>query len=82
METLGLEALINTDIVSKFLVGTKDFKDLPVMWAEIYLNEQNNHDLYGRNNSEGNDFNGLRLICEPMDEDGNAIADIPEGSRT
>jgi len=76
VETLGLESLFNTDKISEFLAGAKAFEDLPVMWAEIYLNEQNNHDLNGRNNSEKIDCDGLKLICAPMDEYGSEIVDI------
>ena len=71
VETLGLESLMNTDVISEFLAGAKVFKELPVMWIEVYLNEQNNPDLNGRNHSEGiNNCDGLKLICEPMDEYG------------
>ena len=77
VDTLGLESLINADIISEYLAGTKAFKDLPVMWAEVYLNEQNNPDLNGKNHSEGiGCCDGLKLLCEPMDEYGKEIADI------
>ncbi len=80
VETLGLESLMNTDVVSEFLSGSKAYKDLPVMWIEVYLNEQNNSDLNGRNNSEVSDFDGLKLICEPMAAYGVEIADILKGA--
>lgn len=77
VDTLSLESLMNIDIISEYLAGTKAFEDLPVMWAEVYLNEQNNPDLNGKNHSEGIDCrDGLKLLCEPMDEYGNEIADI------
>lgn len=49
VDTLGLESLMNTDIISEYLAGAKAFEDLPVMWVEVYLNEQNNPDLNGKN---------------------------------
>lgn len=77
VDTLSLESLMNIDIISEYLAGTKAFEDLPVMWAEVYLNEQNNPDLNGKNHSEGIGCrDGLKLLCEPMDEYGNEIADI------
>ncbi|MEQ1838329.1 MAG: TOPRIM nucleotidyl transferase/hydrolase domain-containing protein [Candidatus Nitrotoga sp.] len=81
VETLGLESLMNTDVISEFFVGSKSYKDLPVMWIEVYLNEQNNPDLNGKNNSEGIVCDGLKLICEPMAvEYGAEIADILKGA--
>lgn len=81
VETLGLESLMNTDVINEFLVDSKSYKDLPVMWIEVYLNEQNNPDLNGKNNSEGIVCDGLRLICEPMAvEYGTEIADILKGA--
>lgn len=80
VETLGLESLMNTDVIREFFVGSKSYKDLPGMWIEVYLNEQNNPDLNGKNNSEGAVCDGLKLICEPMMEYGSEIADILKGS--
>jgi len=80
VETLGLESLMNTDAIREFLAGGKTYKDLPVMWVEVYLNEQNNPDLNGRNNSEVIDCDGLKLICEPMVEYGTEITDILKGA--
>lgn len=76
VETLGLESLINTRVISSFLAGVKTFENLPVMWAEVYLDEQNNPDLNGRNNSEEIDCDGLKFLCEPMVEFAGAIAEI------
>ncbi|GJL79973.1 MAG: ATP-dependent endonuclease [Nitrospinaceae bacterium] len=76
VETLGLENLINTDTVNEFLASNKSYKDLPVMWVEVYLNEQNNPDLNGRNNTKKLDIDGLKLICEPIDDYGKEIEDI------
>lgn len=80
VETLGLESLMNTDVISEFLAGAKAYKDLPVMWVEVYLNEQNNPDLNGKNNSLDIVCDGLKLICEPMGEYGKEIAEILKGA--
>ena len=68
VETLGLERLINIDAVSLFLAGARHFGQLPMMSVEVFLNEQNNPDLNGRNNSDGALCDGLALICSPMDD--------------
>ncbi|MDD4963207.1 MAG: AAA family ATPase [Gallionella sp.] len=80
LETLGLESLMNAEVVKEFLAGSKFYNDLPVMWVEIYLNEQNNPDLNGKNNTQDANYDGLKLICEPMIEFGTEIADILKGS--
>ena len=76
LETIGLESLMNTDKIMEFLSGTKEVKDLPVMWAEVYLNEQMNPDLNGKNNSDGFRCDGFKLICKPTDDYGADIAEI------
>lgn len=68
VEALGLESLFNTHTISSFLAGDKAIEDLPKLYIELYLNEQDNCDLFGRNNLDGVQANGLRLICEPSEE--------------
>lgn len=76
IESLGLENLFNAHVVARFLKGAKDLGSLPVMHVEIYLDEQNNPDLNGKNNSEDQLCDGLRLICEPIDDFRSHIADV------
>ncbi|WP_230874627.1 ATP-dependent nuclease [Methylomonas sp. LL1] len=59
---------MNIDAVSGFLAGDRDFGQLPCMRVEVFLNEQHNPDLNGRNNSDSVLCDGLALICSPMDE--------------
>ncbi len=83
VETLGLERLMNIDAVSEFLEGKRDYSEMPVLSVEIFLNEQRNSDLNGRNNSDGVLCDGLSLICSPVDEysaDIQAILADPEAS--
>ncbi len=68
VETFGLESLINKDRVSDFLNNSKTFDNLPEMLIEVYLNEQNNPDLNGKNNTDKCICDGLKLICKPMKE--------------
>ncbi|MDV6326861.1 AAA family ATPase [Idiomarina sp. Sol25] len=74
VETLGLENLFNTNAVQDFLAGDKAYENLPVLIAELHLNEQNNISLNGKNNIDGVLADGLQLICEPNDELSSEIA--------
>ncbi len=76
VEAIGLENLFNTDIIDHFLASEKKMEDLPTLFIEVYLNEQNDPDLNGKNNSEALVCDGLQLICEPIDALSNEIKDI------
>jgi predicted ATP-dependent endonuclease of OLD family len=76
VENIGLENLFNYQVINDFLQSDKKYENLPVLFIELYLNEQNNSDVFGRNNQKGADFNGLKLICEPNDEFSKDIKDI------
>nr|WP_330359769.1 TOPRIM nucleotidyl transferase/hydrolase domain-containing protein [Solemya pervernicosa gill symbiont] len=65
---MGLESLMNIDAVNEFLAGTRDYGNLPQLQVELYLNEQNNSDLNGKNNSDGVECDGLVLRCVPIDD--------------
>jgi len=73
VETLGLESLFNTDVIEEFLSSEKNIKyeKLPKLCVELYFNEQDNHRLCGKVNSDG-----LMLICEPIDDLSDDIRDI------
>lgn len=68
VESTGIESLLNAHCVENFLAGEKEFDALPVMYIEVFLNEQNNADVHGKCNSKNMNCDGLRLICEPIHE--------------
>ncbi|MGE2433703.1 ATP-dependent nuclease [Morganella morganii] len=68
IETLGLDNLFNKNIIDKFLHGSKEIASLPNMQIELYLSEQSDPDLCGKNNSEKRDCCGLSLICQPHED--------------
>lgn len=68
VETSGLESLMNVESLAGFLAGDREYGNLPILEVEVYLNEQNNPDLNGRNNSDGVKCDGLVLRCAPMDD--------------
>lgn len=78
IETLSLESLLNATMVSDFLEGEKKLENLPIMYVELYLNEQGNPDLNGKNNSDKNICDGLRLTCEPIEDFSKEITQILE----
>lgn len=76
VEKIGLENMFNYQTISEYMQSDKRYENLPVLSIELYLNEQNNPDVFGRNNKKGTDFNGLKLVCEPNDEFSRDIRDI------
>lgn len=68
VESLGIEALLNAEVVNGFLAGNKNIQDLPTLIVELYLNDEGNPDLNGRCHTENNDHDGLKLTIEPNDE--------------
>lgn len=67
IENIGVESLFNKECIRMFLESDRDYRNLPELYAEIYLNEQTNEELNGRNNSEHRNCDGLRLVLKPDD---------------
>ncbi|WP_439558261.1 ATP-dependent nuclease [Dyadobacter sp.] len=65
VESIGLDYLFNTKVVSAFLNSDKKYSDLPVLKIEIFLNEQNNEETNGKINSDKKELDGLTMVCEP-----------------
>ncbi|PWS31162.1 AAA family ATPase [Pedobacter paludis] len=78
IETLGIESIFNIDVVEQFLLSSKKYENLPIVFIELYLNEQHNPDVNGKHNSENIICDGLRLCCEPNDDLGKEIKEILE----
>lgn len=76
IETYGLDSLFNLTVIQDFLNSDKKYENLPKLFIEVYLNEQNNPDLNGKINSDEIVCDGLRLICEPNDDLSKEIKDI------
>jgi putative ATP-dependent endonuclease of OLD family len=75
-ETIGLESLFNHEVVGEFLRSSKRYEDLPELFIEIYLNEQNDDLLNGKNNSDNILCDGLYMKCAPIDELSREIREI------
>lgn len=68
VDSIGLDRLINVVAVDSFMRSDRAYDKLPVLYAELYLNDHGNFQLDGRNNSENTDCHGLRMTCQPNDE--------------
>jgi len=78
VETIGLENIFNTEVITRFLTSEKRLEDLPILFVEVYLNEQSDPDFNGKNCSEDRVCDGLQLLCEPIDSFGAEIKRILE----
>lgn len=65
IESIGLENLFSQQTISSYLETKKRFADLPKLYIELYLDEQNDQFFNGKNNSTGVTSDGLFMICEP-----------------
>ncbi|MFV1850415.1 MAG: AAA family ATPase [Thalassospira sp.] len=77
VQTIGLESLFNAKVIDEFLAGEKKYGDLPELYIELFLDEQNNPELNGRKHSlDPKDFDGLKLKCVPRDDLSEDILEI------
>lgn len=76
IETIGLDNIFNAEVIQDFLSSDKRYENLPVLFIELYLNEQNNPELNGKANSNDRVCDGLRLVCEPSDHLSQDIKEI------
>jgi putative ATP-dependent endonuclease of the OLD family len=79
VESIGLESLFNFQTIQNFLNSDRMFENLPELYVELYLDEQDDPELNGKIYSDGGVMcDGLRLICEPNDTLSEAIKEILE----
>ena len=76
VETYGLESLFNNETIQEFLSSDKKIENLPVLYIELYINENGNKDLDGKYNSLNESGHGLLLICEPREDLSKEIKEI------
>jgi putative ATP-dependent endonuclease of the OLD family len=81
VETLGLETLFNINVIKGFLAGTKKIENLPTLFVEVYLSEQNDPVLNGKYNSTNTICDGLRLECAPIEEYTKEISEVLAGDQ-
>ncbi len=76
IESTGLENIFNSQVIKEFLASDKKYENLPTLSIELYLNEQNNPDLNGKNNLDEIICDGLKLEIIPNDELSKDIQEI------
>ena len=65
VEAIGIDKLLNIDAVQQFHAGEHNYKLLPKLTVELYLDGSLDYMMNGRNNSDGITCYGIRLVCEP-----------------
>ena len=66
VESIGLDRLINIEAIKKFNSGRRSYENLPVLRIELYLSGDNfDFTMCGKNNTDGTECDGIRLVCEP-----------------
>ncbi|MBA4406572.1 ATP-dependent endonuclease [bacterium] len=78
IDTLALESMFNFEVIKNFLGSDRKYENLPTLFIELYLNEQNDHELNGKCNSENIECDGLKLECLPNDDLSKQIKEILE----
>ncbi len=68
VDNIGFDRLLNVDAVNNFMASDRAYEKLPKLYIELYLNDQGNFELDGKNNSENRVCYGLKMICAPNDE--------------
>ncbi len=76
VETIGLEHLFNVQSINNFLISDRKLENLPILLVELFLNDESNEFLEGKNNSAKKECNGIKLFCKANDEYSKIISEI------
>lgn len=75
VESLGIDKLLNVKSVEKFNEGIREFRKLPKLIIEVYLEGDFDHTMNGKNNTDGRVCDGIRLVCEANKDYFNEVKD-------
>lgn len=81
VETKGLENLFNAAVIENFMLSDRKYENLPELFVELYLSDQFEPDLNGKNNSDIKTCDGIKLHCIPnhnLGKEINAILSHPD----
>lgn len=67
IEALGIDSILNKEVVARFLSGKKQVNLLPKLIVDIFLKEGDDESLYGNQNMLKQQTDGLRMIIAPLD---------------
>jgi len=76
VETKGLENLFNASVIYDFLNSDRKYENLPELYVELYLSDQFDPDLNGKNNSDIKTCDGIKFQCQPNHALGKEIKEI------
>ncbi|MDR2709679.1 MAG: AAA family ATPase, partial [Elusimicrobiota bacterium] len=77
VENIGLENLFNHKAVDDFMnSGDRKYEELPKLLIELYLGEQDDENMNGKNNTKNELCDGLKLICEADDRFSKEVTEI------
>lgn len=66
IEKIGFQSLFNSDSISEFMEGEKNYENLPELFIELYIdNELENFYINGMHNSDELSMNGLKMTISP-----------------
>lgn len=65
VEAIGLDRLLNIEAVNIFNAGERTYNNLPVLIIELYLTGEFDYTMNGKNNTDGIECDGIRLVCAP-----------------
>lgn len=77
IETLGLDNLFNNGCITSFFENKK-YELLPELTIELFFDNLNDEEFYGKNNSLNANHYGISLICKPIQEASKEIVEILE----
>lgn len=64
VEEIGLDRLFNAKAITSFMNGPRNPNEIPLMFVELYFNNQMDESLEGMNNSERKNCCGIKMVCE------------------
>ena len=66
---IGLQSLFNIKAINRFMEGTKEYQNLPILEVELILSDDiMNFKINGVHNSKGKALNGLKMLILPNDD--------------
>ncbi len=80
LETIGFDKILNTDAVNEFNAGERTYENLPDLRIELYLDGNFGFSMNGKNNMDGIECDGIRLVCEPNEDYRAEIAEVLDGN--
>ena len=81
VESIGIDKLLNAEVVQKFGEGERTIDNLPIMRIELFLDGQFDHTMNGKNNTDRRICDGIRLVCEPNADYSTEIKDALEANK-